>query len=179
MTMQHLNLPREQQRAVSVFIKYQPNFDNLLPYAQHLYAEGPLLPTNFVASSRQSIEKTDLPEDPSWVWTQSNSRIAINLDARTLITFRKLNPRNRGSNAKCPPYKVWLYEIATLGEPTTYFVWCEKGTEYFDNNSLGDGITTPIGLIFPHHLTALDFSFLHPFAERKVAQELGWISKHC
>ena len=171
------SLPREQQRAIDIYYKHKDNFFSLLDNSERLVADGPILPTNFVATKCQPFEKASLPKEPHWVWTQSNSKISIILDANTVITFRKLNPRKRFGSLRAPSYKIWLYQIQCFGSFDKYFLWCEKGTKN-PQPTEWSGVNTSIGFVFPQNLSIYDLSFLSPFVDQRTAQELGWLNEH-
>ena len=167
-------LKREYQRALSV---YQNNRHQLHLVEQNvklLRANGPLLPTDFIAASRIPFDKNNLPKETHWEWAQSSSRVLVYLDECTFVTFWKVNTRKKNlpeSKLRKPPsLKVWLYEIHSSKEVDQYFVWCEKGHE-------ARGIDTEIGYIFPDKLSISDLSFLAHYVDVSTACELGWFGK--
>ena len=165
-----IGLPREQQKAIQVFLKNRHQLINLQQNTQNVDKDKALLHTNFIAASLKKFDQTQLPREDAWIWTQSNARAKVTLDASTTITIRKLNPRRRDTSTEKPPsFKIWLYEVDSVTNVPWYFLWCEKGRRELD------GIDTDIGFIFPQYLSILDFSFLHPYVDYEVAKEFGWL----
>ena len=167
-------LTREQKLAFSVLKQNAQYFDKLVISPQSLHKNGPLLKTNFMAFCHVPIEKTSLPVEDYWCWNQSNSKVQVQLDYFTTVTFRKLSTKKRSfSHEVAPSYKIWLFEIDSRIAESRYFLWCEKGIcepEYLPQQ----GVVTEIGIIFPEALCVESFSFLRPFVEENVANELGW-----
>src|SRR3990167_1047565 len=146
-------LAKEQQKAIDVFKMHEHNIETLYPLSDLVNPEGALLPTNFVAASRKPINKADLPKEKTWTWNQSNSKATIQCTVDTTIILRKLNTRKRAGSNKSPSFKVWLYEVQHA-EEEFYFVWCEKGINDYQYNTIifHQGVSTPIGFIYPQHL---------------------------
>lgn len=166
-------LSKEQQKAYTMFQTFGSNPEFRLSGAL-LSEDHPLLPTNFMASSTFSIEKSHIPKEPHWEWAQSNSRVTVVVD-ESKITFRKLNPRRKFANMDKPPaLKVWLFDQVIGDSIINSFLWCEKGV------GSCEGINTPLGFIYPQFLSENDFSFLSPFMDKPPpVRQYEWIQIPC
>ena len=170
-------LTREQQKALFKLQQYSTKLHNLLHLATNIKKNTTLLPTNYVASSYSPFQKSDLPREQHWTWNQSNGKISMPLDSNSAVTFRKLNTRKRAGVIDAPSYKVWLFHIQSSSGPDQYFLWCEKGFDGHLNGGVGCGVTTEIGVVYPHKLSMEALSFLHPFTDAGTAKEFGWIKE--
>ena len=161
-------LSKEQQIAFTQFLKMIEDVEYYYVYAEKAAScHGAILPTDFIAASPKPFPKSHIPREGHWIWNQSNSKVSVRLNANSIVTLRKINPRKRSGANHAPSYKVWLYHVQDVCKPDTHVIWCEKGIE--------SGIKTPIGLIFPDQLCIKDFAFLHPYVDTKLAHEFGWI----
>ena len=163
-------LTREQQAALTVFVKNQSNMKSIIEKTQYLGKKHPIPHTNFIAASNVPFQISKLPRDINWTWNQSNAKIVVKLDETTTVIFKKISPRARKIEGTVPSYKMWLYQIETVD--TEYsFLWCEKGMELPKKD---EGVFTEIGTIYPSQISTESLSFLQPFVEFSVANELGW-----
>ena len=160
-------LPREYQRAYSVFQQHWPNIHQ---YSQTISIYDELLPSGYVASAGRPFDKFNLPKQAHWDWAQSSARATVPISSKASVTFRKMNARRKFNHIDPPSFKVWTFEIKIQGFTTLYFIWCEKGVE-----KIGNGIITEIGPIFPEQLSVNDLSFLAPYCDQETAEELGWL----
>lgn len=161
------SLRKEYQQAFAIFLLNQAWLPCLEHFSRFISPESPLLPTNFVASSKTFIKKSDLPKGENWDWGQSSSKATLFLPSGTKLTFWKVNTRKKCSIVKPPSFKIWIFSIEYGQNTINSFVWCEKGVE-------GNTVATEIGHIFPQYLTTDDLAFLAPFADCSTAVELGW-----
>lgn len=176
-------LTPEQQRAYNVLTDNIDNWKNL-QYAK-LYAKN-MFHTSFVTFSYEPFVKENLPQDPLWIWNQSNAKTTIRLDETRSVTIQKMNPRRRRNCPKPPSFKLWLFVITDdFGGPNLYFLWCEKGltpTEksmtplaYREFSKASTGVATSIGTVFPNQLDLKDLAFLRVFTDEATSKELGWV----
>ena len=165
-------MSKEQQKALTVVLQNLNHMESKLKYSECIRKNGALLPTDFMAASREPILKTNIPRESYWSWNQSNARISYHVNERTTITFRKVSTKKDVEYlSNVPSGKIWLYDISTMWEPTYYFLWCERGVTPTGSHS---GIKTEIGVIFPDQLSAQCLSFLRPYVDEELAVELGW-----
>ena len=161
-------LAREQKEALNQFI----HLSNRFRYVQsNISRKQGLLPSGFVLASCSPTKLCEIPREKTWIWNQSNKKITVRLDAFTLVTLRKISPRKKYSNLVAPSFKIWLFHQQTTNQEDRYYMWCEKGVEEYKTPT---GVYTEIGTVYPHQLTIESLSFLKPFAETKLAEELGW-----
>ena len=164
------NITKEQRLAIQELHKFHSKFIELLENRYRIRRDGVLLPTDFMVASEEPFKVAELPSGPHWSWNQSSSKIVVPFGEGTL-TLRKLCPRVRCKFVETPPsFKLWSYQIeypAGLNIPQQYFLWCEKGQEH--------GVITSIGYVYPEDISIDQLSFLSPFADPNVAQELGWV----
>src|SRR3990167_2127851 len=176
-------LTREQQVAISIFIKQRNNMDHLLRTSKYLGKHHPIPAVNYVTASFHPYQISKLPREQHWCWNQSNAKVTINVDDCTFVTLKKISPRSRNCHqGNVPSYKIWLYQVETTFMPEYHFVWCEKGIEQdiyspcannFDCSV--SGISNEIGTIFPSLISVESLAFLTPFVSGSVATELGWL----
>lgn len=171
-------LSREQEKAMNTFLQYKSKLQDLVKSDYQFKKNANLIETGFVIASYTPFRKSKLPREKHWAWNQSNAKITVKLPDNMVVTFRKISPRRRLPQPT-PSYKIWLYH---LQEPELYFLWCEKGAQKKVNLNavcaLDEGIDTEIGIIYPQCISVSSLSFLSPYVDEKVAQELGWSVVH-
>ena len=166
------HLTREQRNALQTLLDVLPKIRTYTQNCDKLQKYAPLLPSNFIAASMDPIHKTSLPRELNWSWNQSNAKVVVNISDQTSVVFRKLSTKtNANTSVTAPSCKIWLYEIQTMWENPLYLLWCEKGVEEETK-----GIVTEIGTIYPERISTESLSFLSPFVENELAEELGWKS---
>ena len=176
--MRPTGLTREQQLAIKVFINHRSAMQSLLKTSKHFGKSHPLPAAHFVAASHQPFQISKFPREEHWCWNQSNAKINVKIDDFTTITLRKVSPRTRMFQAVLPSYKIWLFDVESSCLPGYHFLWCEKGIEEsikLEVTTYAEtGVETEIGLIFPSLISVESLSFLMPFVNENVAEELGW-----
>ena len=190
-------LSREQERAYQQYLfMLTHDFSILQNNGCLLRTMSELLPTDFVAGCPFPFLNTKIPKEKHWTWNQSNAKTTVRVNSTNVVTFRKLSPRRRNSvtsdESDVPYYKIWIFhsqstdQFGNLDGNERFYMWCEKGkpqaallgkniileTGIFSKRRTG--VKTEIGLVYPELLTAESFSFLKPFVDLDVAQELGW-----
>ena len=164
------SLTKEQKKAIATLLGYIVHFHALRANAAAIRRDEPMLQTGFIATSYFPFLKTNLPRVPrNWVWNQSNAKVLVELNDKSVVTFRKVSPKKKNSvQEKAPSYKVWLFQVEYKTKQDEYYLWCEKGRE------LGEGVDTEIGTVFPQDVSTESLSFLRVFVEDSTAVELGW-----
>lgn len=162
-------LSKEQKKAFETIEKHFAEFNDHKDNAALLESNGPLLKTDFIASSSSPFDKTKIPRQKHWTWNQSNTKTTAKLGEDTTVTFRKISPRKKYLDLTAPKLKIWLYHITSETKEDSYFLWCEKGS-----NEQSAGINTEIGVIFPQDVTTESLAFLSQFTDSVTAHELGW-----
>ena len=162
-------LTREQRNALKVLVENLPNMQTYIPNSDQLQKYGPLLKTNFMAASMTPINKTTLPRQQHWSWNQSNAKVIFDISENTTVTFRKMSTKSNVNSTNTPSCKLWMFEVQSKWQEPIFFLWCEKGA---DEEPIG--IDTEIGRIYPERISTESLSFLKPFVEEGVAEQLGW-----
>ena len=161
-------LTREQIRAFEVFVTHLAGLEKYSCNMYRLNTGGPLLETDFIAFSRNPLEKTKIPREKHWSWNQSNAKATVPLHGDGFVTFKKLSPRKRYSNLDAPKLKIWLFHLQTRSFEG-HLLWCEHGPM-----PERKAVETETGVIFLEEVTTTSLSFLMPFVDETTARELGW-----